>query len=110
MNCLQKSDFLKPINRKKVKYEVLELGGYVWIAAISALDLLDLRESHDLENATDNMPFTYDLLSRSLIDDEGNRIFETPEDVKNNFGISVDEMLKLSDQCVKVSGLEKKVE
>ena len=105
MSCLSKQDFLKPHELKKVKVDVAELGGYVWIRSLTAKEIIDLQEKvKAVDAATRNLETTCEVLAATLVDDAGELLFSGVDDLKRHLNVSVETLNALLDQAFAVSG------
>ena len=112
MPCVSKSAFLKPLRQKTVQYALPEYGegSYVVLQALTSKDLLALQEVYGKNPSSSNTDFLYDVLSRSMVDDGGQRLFTDAADCKAGVELSVPAMESLLKAVFETSGIAYKDE
>lgn len=107
MPCVKKEAFKKAVVKRIEKIPLPELGEgeYVMAAELGSRDLLDLQEKYG-KGDTANLAFVYDLLYQTLVDDFGERLFDSLDELKDTFNLSVSVIARLSEEILRISGLE----
>ena len=102
MACLSKSDFLKPLGLKNTKFSIGE--NYVVLHELGFNDLLQLQEKH--KGQGNELAFALELVHLAARDDQGNRVFSTPEELKE-LPLAVEVLMGMAEEVLKLSGLNK---
>jgi hypothetical protein len=107
MPCIVKDQALVPQNLRREKHPLPELGteAYVWVRALTAREVMDLRARFGDKQSTDSYTFACEAIALCCVDDDGARLFEDGADVQANLHVMVPSMTALADRCVIVSGL-----
>jgi len=110
MPCLNKESFHNPPRLALTSYPIPEYGAesYVNIVPITSRDLLELQATNGKEGNTSNIDFTFDLLSRCLVDDDGNRLFADADECKSTLNLPMPTLEDIAATIFKASGLDYK--
>lgn len=122
MGVFQKGQTADKKRLKRVKYPLPEVaeGAYVVVRALSQKEVMDLivkpeeeRKRQAAEGLLPEPPSQserpdYKILALCLVNDEGEPIFESAQDVELNFDVSAESMVRIVERVVALSGLEKR--
>lgn len=108
MACIKKQDLGKPLALAVEQFPLPALGegSYVNIRALGSRDLAALQKTDSEEKS--NIDAIYEILAKCLVDDEGAFLFDSAEDMKENFNQPLSLIEEMGEVAIRVSGLSKK--
>src|SRR5947209_368022 len=101
MACLNKSDFGKPRCFLSERYSLGD--DYVVLRELTANEFNSLRTDHAGQD-TNNLAFVFAMLAVTVIDDSGNPVFATADEVKGS-GLPMSVVLGMSERVLALSKL-----
>jgi hypothetical protein len=107
MPCLSRDSFLKPLSLKRERHPLPEFGedAYAVVQALTSKDLLSVQAAFGKAADTSNLDFAFDILSRSLVDDQGVRLFGSAGEAKEGINLSLPALEGLVKAAMDVSGI-----
>jgi len=103
-----KTKLLESTKKKISKVYVKSLDTEFNIKPLSAKQLNDYMQA--VEKGIGNVQATISLLALCIVDDDGDRVFKTKEDVEMLEEIDLSVLLVLTDACQRVSGLAEDIQ
>src|SRR5258708_2673685 len=102
MHCLTKNN--KAIGLKRERYDLND-NTYVFIAELGFADVVALQKKHGPEGDNADLGFAHDVLARALVNDAGERVFDSADEMKANLNISFPTLRAITEKVLEVSGL-----
>jgi len=107
MPCLSKANFSKPFALKRERLPLPSVGpdSYVVLQELTGKALLELQARYASSGSTGDLAFVLDLLALAVCDDEGVRLFDNADDVREHLTFGLETLRAIGEAAARVSGM-----
>ncbi len=95
-----------PLGLKRERFNLAD-DCYIWLRELSSQELLHYQKMMG-DKETTNLDFIYDLLSKTALDDDGNAIFTSGNEVKDGLTVGLSTLVAMQEKVMELSGLHPK--
>ena len=101
MPCITRN--YSPVELKRAKFN-LDKENYVWLRELTAAEFRHYLDTMG-ERDTSDKDFLFDVLSKTLVDDNNTPLFADTSDLKANLNVGLSTLQAMQEQVLKLSGV-----
>jgi hypothetical protein len=95
-----------PLALKRTKFKLGD-DCHINLRELSSRELIEFQKAMGDKDTT-NLEFVYKLIASCAVADDGKPIFDSPDDVRDNFDVGLSKLIEIQKQILSLSGLDER--